>query len=123
MAEEITYSTRISIDNGNLVDAFQVNGLAIDMAGSHYCRQTQTIGYVMEEILDINGDIATPGMAFFRNHDDTNYVTIGVLHSAVFVPMFLLLPGEVVTGRLATLNVYAQADSGSVVLEFGVAEE
>ena len=76
----------------------------------------QSIGTSNEQI-NIGSDVTTAGFFYFRNCDATNFVTIGVLHSAVFVPLIKLKPGEASVGRLATSAVYALADTASVVLE------
>ena len=67
------------------------------------------------------GDVATNGVAWFRNLDTTNYVEIGVQVSGDFYPFVRLNYGEAWSFRLAQgVTPYARANATNnvtVVLE------
>jgi len=122
MSQEITSSLSLSIANGNLSFSRSISN-KIDMAGTHFGEVAQTIG-TTEEALAINTDIATLGIALFRNLDATNYVTIGIVVSATYYPFARLKPGEAYPLRLEPgVAYYAKAHTASVVLEHAVAED
>lgn len=118
MADEITINAFMRAAKGGLEIARQQNGLNRDMAGQAYSAEVQTIGFAAHEALDIGADLATASYAWFRNLDETNFVEVGLEVSAAFEPFIKLLPGEVALVPLATVALYAQADTGAVKLEF-----
>lgn len=122
MSSEINIQGSININKGFLSLVRTANYEA-DMTGTHCSLVAQSIGTTAEP-LDIDADVATAGAFWFRNLDDTNFVTVGTwdaVHST-YTPLIKLFPGEVASGRLATTTVYAVADTASVVLEHCVLE-
>ncbi len=88
-----------------------------NVAGFTQSVSTNTVGTALTL-----GDVATNGVAWFRNLDTTNYVEVGVQDSNTnFLPFIRLNPGEAWSMRLARgLSPYARANATnnvSVVLE------
>lgn len=121
MANEITIGVRLKALKGNLSVERRVDNVTADLAGSRYSANIQTVGTTKEQVV-VGADVATPGWAYFRNHDSTHFVDIGVVVSGTFYPLLRLLPGENQVVRLATLTFYAQADTAAVDLESFVLE-
>lgn len=111
MANEISYSMQMSLNNGGLSDSFSSGSRSADQATALLIRNVQTIG-TSEEALAL-GDIVTPGFAMFKNLDDTNFVEIG---TTGFVPFVKLEPGQMCILPLATTAPYARADTAAVDL-------
>src|SRR5262245_9829757 len=89
--------------------AFQ-NSLTV--AGNHYIAHVQTIG-TTDETLAL-GDVATPGVVFFLNTDDTNFVTLGEDGSSYPIK---ILPGEPAQFRWNGAAIHAIADTASIDLQ------
>jgi hypothetical protein len=124
MASEITAVGQLRATKGSInvaIPATQVSK-AIDWTGTRYSSGVQNIG-VTHEAVDIGADVATPGMAFFRNLSDTNTITLGLEVSAAFCEMLELKPGEFAVVRLATADIYAITTSGGADLEYAVLED
>lgn len=109
MANEITYSARLAVNNGNLQLSYTPSALQPDMASQTGSGGQQIIGDVAEAIA-IGTDTVTGGMAFFRNLSTAATVTISkATNTASFDPLIRLRPGEYLVCRLQTTNVWAQA--------------
>lgn len=122
MASEITAVTGITVNKGNISFTRAVNQ-SIDMSGTHFSWQVQNIATTQEQLV-IAADVATNGVAWFRNLDLTNYVEIGLYISSVFYPLLRLKPGETARARLSPgVAVYAQAHTLAVDLEHIVVED
>lgn len=67
--------------------------------------------------------ITTPGIAYFRNLDTTNYIELGRQVGGTFYPFVKLKAGEFYIFRLGTTAPYAMANSGAVVLEYQMFED
>ena len=123
MADEITVDARLRVSaTGYPTTDCREQALSIDMAGVHKDHHVQEIGFAAHEAITVSGDIGTPGMAFFKNLDTTNFVQIGVLDDAAFAPLAKLLAGEPAQFRLATGTFYAQADTAAVNLDVCILE-
>jgi hypothetical protein len=74
--------------------------------------------------LDLS-DVATLGVALFKNLDLTNYCELGVYVSSTFYPFAKLKAGESYPVRLAMANtaLYARANTATVNLEYRVYSE
>lgn len=124
MADEITITTSLSFVKGNVSESLSDTSLTRDVSGTKYVKGVQNVGFASEEALDM-GDILTgattsPGYAFFRNLDATNFVTIrGATGIADTVK---LLPGDVALFRLAADAPFVQADAAAVNLEYLIIE-
>lgn len=124
MAQEITYSARLSVAKGNLQHAFNPSVLQIDLASDAGVGGQQVIGDTAEA-LEMNADVSANGMAYFRNLSDQISIDISkATNTTTFDPLVRLLPGEYVVGRVASTNIWAKANTAgtntSAVLQFQV---
>jgi hypothetical protein len=121
VANEISVSITLGVTKGFLSIAKDVSVKA-DMAGTHHSAGAQTIGTSDEQIV-FGSDVATAGFCWFRNLDATNYVDVGVHDGGgTFIAFGRLMPGQAALMPLATLSVYAKANTAAVVLEFELIE-
>ena len=124
MADEIKVTTRLSITKGYLSSSESVVNLLVSQTGDGISSGTQTIGTTAEAIG--LGDLTTPGYAFFRNLDLTNFMQIGQdISGGGFEEFCRLGPGEVALFRidLATGGVLqAKADTADCELQFSIYE-
>jgi hypothetical protein len=111
MANEITYSARLSVSKGNLQLTYSPSALQPDMTNDTGSAGQQIIGDVAEAVT-IGTDTGTGGMAFFRNLSTAATVTISkATNTTTFDPLLRLRPGEYVVCRLHTTNVWAKAET------------
>jgi hypothetical protein len=123
MANEITISTGMRLNNGFLQYARRVASLQVDQIGEGLSSGVQIVGSSTHEQITISSDITTNGYAFLRNLDATETVQIGLDVGDTFYPFAELQAGEVGVIRLANVDIYAQATGTSdVSLEWAVAE-
>jgi hypothetical protein len=109
MANEITYSSRLSVTKGNLQIAYAPSALQPNLDNDTGSAGQQIIGTTAEAVT-IGTDTGTGGMAFFRNLSDAATITLSkATNTSTFDPLLRLLPGEYVICRLQTTNVWAQA--------------
>jgi hypothetical protein len=116
MANEISVSLRLAVNNGFIVHQENPGTNSLDMTGVVATGGIQSIG-TTEEILTM-GDVTSPGYAYFRNCDKANYVEIGVKPAATFYPFAKLKYGEAAIIRLGTSAPYAKANTGAVSLQY-----
>lgn len=124
MANEITYSARLSVSKNNLQHAFNPSVLQITLASEVGVGGQQVIGGTAEA-LEMNADIADYGMAYFRNLSSAISIDISkATNTTTFDPLIRLLPGEYVIGRVASTNIWAKAITAgtntSAVMQFQV---
>lgn len=91
-------------------------GSSFDQTTKEYVAGVQDIGTGAHEAIAL-GDVATPRFAFFRNHDATNYVQVGIDQAATFHPFMRLQAGSFALVELEEAP-YAQANTGAVKLEY-----
>lgn len=117
MANELTITAAASLVNGNYRERFDLgNSLQVDQSAQGAMSGIVNIG-TSEEDLDLS-ELSTPGYAFLRNLDATNFVTIGPKSGGVMVSMIKLLPGEIAIFRLAgSVTLRAVADTAAVELQ------
>lgn len=96
----------------------QTENFNFDVSAIPYASGAQTIGTSYEAIAI--GDVATAGVAVFKNLDATNYVEIGVEVSAAFYAFAKLKPGEAYPIRLASGTIFAKANTAPVSLEYTI---
>ncbi len=128
MANEQSVNIRWSCTKG--FKAFTLNRTyTTDFNGIQGGTSTQEIG-LTQEIISIAPGILTPGIAWFNNLDEDNYIEIGPTHLGVFIPFLKAYPGEPQIMRLAdivdeygVINLYARAHTAPAVLEFCVLED
>lgn len=123
MASEITLTGGVKMAKGSLAIERRINSQSVDMSGTAFYWNVQSIG-LTDEAISIGADIATYGIAWFRNTDATNYVQIGVKSGSTFIPFMRLNAGEFAMLRLEpAVALYAAASATSgVALEFLVVD-
>jgi len=92
MANEITVTSGIQIVKGNLSNTVNPESFQATLAGVRVNRTTQSVGTAYEAYAA--GDLASAGMARFKNLDTVNFVEIGVEVTGAFYPLIKLLAGE-----------------------------
>lgn len=104
------------VDTGNLE-------IFVDMSGTDYVSGTQEIGNGSEEAIAEN-EVATAGYVFIRNLDDTNFVLVGLadVTNPDDARAIKLKPGEIAMFR-ANGDIYAQADTGAVRIQYYIFED
>ncbi len=121
MAAEITFTPKFTILKGNLNVTRSLTGtFDVAAAAPGYASGAPSIGTTEEAL--VMQDVATAGWAYFRNLNATNYIQIGALASAVFVPVLKLMPGEFCWVRLGTNAPYAKANTAACLLEYQIFE-
>lgn len=124
MADEITYSISLQAIKGNLSIKRDLLRQTVDMAGDAYSAQVQSIPTTAAgTAVDVASAVGTPGYAFFRNLDDTNFIDLGVQVTATFYPFVTLKAGEGCVLRLTDTTFHARADTSAVLLESVVIED
>lgn len=126
MAGEIEAAIELILNRPNTSNRLQrkFSRTTFDQAGTNNIHATQSIGFAAAENLPVT-DIATLGWALFFNNDATNFVEIGDVPVATFVPFVRVEPGEFAVLRLsqAITTLQAQADTAAVDLEFWLIED
>jgi hypothetical protein len=121
MANEITMASGLTVQKGSLNFQIPLNSVQVDLTGSRVIRNVQAVGTSYEAI--VVGDLASAGVAYFRNLDTTNYVEIGVEVSAAFYALVRLNAGETAGPfRLSTLTIFARANTAAVNLDTMICE-
>lgn len=119
MANEITLNGTLSIANGDFKQDWRPGTIQITQTTQACAGGVQTIGTTEEAI--VVTDVSTPGYAFFRNLDSTNFVTIGTYVTATYYPCLKLKAGEYAIARLdGTKTFYAKADTANVKLQYAI---
>ena len=113
MANEIKYSARLSVTNGNDEQDMRRSG-NIDQSAQGSVFSVQNIGTTYEAIS--TGDISTAGLCMLQNLDGTNYVEVGTDAGADLEPFLRMNAGEIagpfrVGGSVA---MYAKANTAAV---------
>lgn len=84
-------------------------GISVDVSTDDVVDEIQAVGTSAENLGA--GDIATPGYAYFKNLDDTNFVEIGVDNTG-FVAMAKIGPGQVAMFPIAdSTTLQGKADT------------
>ena len=124
MADEITYSVRLSAVKGDInIKREHCNGL-VTMTGDAYSARVQSIPTTAGgTALSIAAAVGTPGLAIVINQDATNYVDLGVENGGTFYPAIKLKPGEGNFIRFGSELAHARADTGAVLLEMFILED
>lgn len=123
MANEINISFNAQIENGYYRDTIQLGQMQIDQAAIGRGGHVQNVG-TDAEVVDL-GDVATNGLLYLRNLDDTNYVTFGPQSDGATIEVFgKLKPGEFAFLRLApTVVLWAEADTGACLVDVRLYED
>jgi hypothetical protein len=123
MANEITASTHLRIEKGNLIEENSITE-QYDMTGTRVFCNVQAVGTTHEAIA-MSADITDYGYAWIRNLDATNYVELGLLDSdTTFKPFSRLYAGQVALLPLTSSAVtyYAKANTGACDLQIKVGQ-
>lgn len=116
MANEITVTGSISVDEASIIQAIAESAVSFDLATTptKYVDHIQEIG-TSEEAIDM-GDITTPGWFFAKNLDAVNFIE---LYAATAETAFAkLLPSEFIMGKLAATAPFAKADTAVCLLRW-----
>jgi hypothetical protein len=119
MADEITVTTTLAAVKGTA--KFSDGQTArVDWTTARETGLTQSVG-TTHEAITISADVATPGWAYFKNNDSTNFCDLGLVVAATFYPLIRLKAGEAALFRLSPAAApYAKADTAAVDLEWSV---
>ena len=113
MSDELTIASRLAVDNVNLQESDQDGDQLIDQALAAGPVPGMVIATTTEAAISVVG-LTTLGWAKFKNLDLTNYVTIGLVPIATYVPFARLKPGEHFTIRLEPgVTYYIKANTAS----------
>jgi len=127
MANEITITLQMLLNNGGVTDNHSSGSIAIDQTSAKMIRNVQTIGTTEEAL--VLGDVVTPGYCVVINLDVTNFVELGVfgfidgIGTTGFIGFLKLNPGEQALFRLSTTAPYAKADTVAVELFYIIYED
>ena len=117
MANEITENIQFSVINGDH-NPGQINYTKqIDQSASGSIEGVWKVG-TSAEALPLT-DVTTPGRAYFRNLDTTNFVTFGTTLTQHFIR---LNAGEAQQIRLASTGCYGLADTAEVKVQYRILE-
>lgn len=127
MANEITVSAQVYVNNAPMRDPFQPDALSVDQAAIGMGGGVQIVGYAADEVIS-TGDVSTLGWAIFQNLDDTNYVEIGPQYMngtiAMMAGFIRLEAGEFALLRLKPgITIRGQANTADVKLLVKVYED
>ena len=122
MADEISYTAKLAVTKSNLSYTRTVSD-AVDMTGSTHNGGSPSIPITTAGTALALGDVTTPGWAFFRNLDATNFIEIGIQQGGVFYPFLKLKAGDATACRLGTTAPYARANTAAARLEFAIFQD
>lgn len=97
MARQVTIRSSLIVSNtggGTSIYQSALNGFTASMAGVAGPTPGTTLCATGGTTISLAQLIALGGWCEIVNLDSTNYVTVGILASAVFVPFCDILPGE-----------------------------
>jgi hypothetical protein len=128
MAEEIEAAIELILNRPSSSQRLRrkFSRTKFDQTGTNDIHATYSIGFAAQEAIPIT-DIGTLGLALFMNREAAggNFVEIGDVPVAAFVPFVKLKPGEFALMRLSDSIVLlsAQADTAAVDLEVWIIED
>lgn len=105
MANEITISKVVRLNNGTLQDTRSTGNLQITQSTALMYSNVQVIG-TSEENIAVGADIATLGIATIKNLDSTNYIQWGPSSGGSMVAGIRLKAGEEFTFRMEPGTTY-----------------
>lgn len=123
MADEITVSAGLGIENGHLRLSDARAQFTDDQAAAVSHATVQAVG-TSDEAMS-TGDVATPGWVVMINFDDTNYVEFGVRDSGgSFIPLGVLPPGAPCEFKVASgATIYLKANTAACFVRVFVADQ
>jgi len=121
MADEITIISGISVLKSNLSTTIPTTSSTVDLSGTKFIRNCQTIGTTYEAVSV--GDLASAGWCYIKNTDTTNYVEFGVEVAGAFYGFVKILAGEPAGPfKLSTLSIFGRANTAAVVADIFITE-
>ena len=121
MADELTVTASLAFNTTNVSETINPGAILVDVATFTQAGGIQAIGHSTHAAIE-NSGAANGGFFFFRNIDDTNFVEVGRtsndLIGGTFRPFLKLLPGEYAIGRASEADLFAQADTATVNLQY-----
>lgn len=124
MANEIRYSSNMSLTNGTLNDTYSTSGLTANQTTAGLLRNVKDVAITWTgELLD-KGSLVTPRLAMFSNLDSVNFIEIGVQISGNFRAFMRLEAGHQAGPLwLGTTDVWARANTAPVKLFYVMYEQ
>lgn len=121
MADEITIISGLSVTKTNLTATIPTTSASVDLTGTRFIRNCQTVGTTYEAITV--GDLGSAGWCYIKNTDATNYVEFGLEVTGAFYPFVKILAGETAGPmKLSTLSIFGRANTGAVVADIFILE-
>ena len=104
MANEMSMVGSIIVTATNFSERIEPGAILIDLADRTVVSGVKNVDTTAAgiELVPTTSGLASGGVYFFRNLDDTDSVQIGQDESGTFDAMILLKPGEYAIGRLPT---------------------
>lgn len=119
MSSEITFNTKLVINNGFKEEHTVNNTINQTTAGAVLLKQSIPTS---DTVITLTG-VTAARLCSIKNVDATNYIDIGPTAAGAIVKMFRLQPGEQLAGPLVPSCVLrAIAHTGAVILEMLFAE-
>lgn len=120
MADEAKIVAALTFAKGNITST-SAGGSSInrDVAGSVYIRNVQKIATSKEAIL--MGDVTTPGLAYLRNLDATNFIEI--FPDGTGAAVIKLKPKDEAVFRFGATAPQAKADTAEANLEYFIIQD
>jgi hypothetical protein len=123
MADEFSFLMGLKLETGFLSDEFPRANRLIDMAGNKFTSAVQNIGFAAHELLVLNADQTTVGVALFCNTDPVNFVEVGFdTGPGTFRSFLKILATEAWVVRVNTAAIYAKADTAACLLHYRLYE-
>lgn len=125
MAASITTTLTVTMtvkENRSNTDAVTHTNpnVSVTRTGEAYDFRIVDLG-TSEETITFNSDMTTngPGYVYIKNHDDTNYITVGYVAEATSAHGIRIDPGESNVFSLITTAtaIYAKANTAACVVE------
>lgn len=124
MSAEITCTSTLTIAPPDMEPFSRALSLVKDMAGQNYVHNKQSIAVgniTSATALDLGG-VTTVGVAYFKNWDGVNVVTIR--NGSDGADVLQLGPGEeYVVPLMPGMTPYAAADTAPILLEYCIAQQ
>ena len=113
IANETTILVNLIDTGANVPHSHAV--FSADRSGDNKIEMVQAVG-TSNEALITNSDIGTVGWAYFENLDATNFISVGTTDDTVY--FLKLLAGEKTTCPIATMTLWAKADTAGCSLRY-----
>ena len=120
MANELSMSMRMKLDNGFLTVDKRINlgDFLVTQTTQALVSNVQAVGTAAEAL--VLGEITTPGWAYFENLDATNFVEIG---GGSFTAFVKLKPLEKCMFRIGIAAPQAKADTAGINLFYIILDD